>query len=119
MHDLKNRVALVTGASRRLGEDIAGKLAACDPSTVAKSPVLLAQAVAPGMKERRWGRIINIGSEVFEKGVPEFSNYVAAKGAQLGLTRSWAMELAPWQITVNQVSPGWIPTERHADDPQE
>jgi 3-oxoacyl-[acyl-carrier protein] reductase len=30
--------------------------------------------------------------------------------------RSWAMELAPWQITVNAVSPGWIPTERHAKD---
>lgn len=84
-----------------------------------KSPILLAQAVVPSMKQRRSGRIINIGSEVFEKGVPEFSNYVAAKGAQLGLTRSWAMELAPFGITVNLVAPGWIPTERHADDPQE
>lgn len=84
-----------------------------------KSPVLLAKAVLPSMKERRWGRIINIGSEVFERGVPEFSNYVSAKGAQLGLTRSWAMELAAWQITVNLVAPGWIPTERHAGDPQE
>jgi NAD(P)-dependent dehydrogenase (short-subunit alcohol dehydrogenase family) len=84
-----------------------------------KSPLLLLQAVLGPMKERRSGRVINIGSEVFERGVPEFSNYVSAKGAQLGLTRSWAMELAPWQITVNQVSPGWIPTERHADDPQE
>jgi 3-oxoacyl-[acyl-carrier protein] reductase len=84
-----------------------------------KSAVLLVQAVLPSMKERRYGRIINIGSEVFERGVPEFSNYVSAKGAQLGLTRSWAMELAPWQITVNLVAPGWIPTERHASDPQE
>lgn len=84
-----------------------------------KSPMLLVQAVVPQMKKRRYGRIINLGSEVFERGVPEFSNYVSAKGAQLGLTRSWAMELAPWQITVNQVSPGWIPTERHANDPQE
>jgi 3-oxoacyl-[acyl-carrier protein] reductase len=83
-----------------------------------KSPVLLVKAVVGSMKERRYGRIINIGSEVFERGVPEFSNYVSAKGAQLGLTRSWAMELAPWQITVNQVSPGWIPTERHINDPQ-
>jgi 3-oxoacyl-[acyl-carrier protein] reductase len=83
-----------------------------------KSPVILLQAVIGQMKQRRHGRIIQIGSEVFEKGVPEFSNYVAAKGAQLGLTRSWAMELAPWQITVNQVSPGWIPTERHTSDPQ-
>jgi 3-oxoacyl-[acyl-carrier protein] reductase len=83
-----------------------------------KSPLLLVQAVVGSMKERRYGRIINIGSEVFERGVAEFSNYVSAKGAQLGLTRSWANELAPWQITVNQVSPGWIPTERHAGDPQ-
>ena len=71
------------------------------------------------MKARRSGRIIQIGSEVFEKGVPQFSNYVQAKGAQLGLTRSWANELAPWQITVNLVAPGWIPTERHAGDSQE
>ncbi len=83
-----------------------------------KSPMLLAQAVVPGMKAARFGRIIQIGSEVFEKGVPEFSNYVSAKGAQLGLTRSWAMELAAFGITVNQVSPGWIPTERHAGDSQ-
>jgi 3-oxoacyl-[acyl-carrier protein] reductase len=84
-----------------------------------KSPVLLVQAVLAGMKARRYGRVINIGSEVFERGVPEFSSYVSAKGAQLGLTRSWALELAPWQITVNLVAPGWIPTERHAGDPEE
>jgi 3-oxoacyl-[acyl-carrier protein] reductase len=84
-----------------------------------KSPVILAKAVVPGMKQRRWGRIIQIGSEVLEKGVPEFSNYVSAKGAQLGLTRSWAMELATSGITVNIVSPGWIPTERHKDDSEE
>src|SRR5260370_22290693 len=84
-----------------------------------KSPLLLVKAVLPKMKQRRWGRIIQIGSEVFERGVPEFSNYVSAKGAQLGLTRSWAMELAPHGITVNLVAPGWIPTERHVNDPQE
>jgi NAD(P)-dependent dehydrogenase (short-subunit alcohol dehydrogenase family) len=84
-----------------------------------KSPLLLVQSVVKSMKERRHGRIINIGSEVFERGVPEFSSYVAAKAAQLGLTRSWAMELAPWQITVNLIAPGWIPTERHANEPQE
>lgn len=84
-----------------------------------KSPLLLAQAVLPKMKQRKYGRIINIGSEVFERGVPEFSQYVAAKGAQLGLTRSWAMELAKWNITVNLVAPGWIPTERHINDSQE
>ena len=84
-----------------------------------KSPMLLVQQVVGQMKQRRTGRIIKIGSEVFDKGVPEFSNYVAAKGAQLGLTRSWATELAPFGVTVNLVAPGWIPTERHADDSQE
>lgn len=80
-----------------------------------KSPLLLVKEVLAEMKERKHGRIINIGSEVFELGNPEFANYVAAKGAQLGMTRSWARELAPYGITVNLVAPGWIPTERHAD----
>lgn len=43
------------------------------------------------------------------------SAYVAAKGAQLGLTRSWARELGPFGITVNFIAPGWIPVERHAN----
>jgi 3-oxoacyl-[acyl-carrier protein] reductase len=84
-----------------------------------KSPYLLARAVLPHMKEQRWGRILNIGSEVLHRGVGNFSAYVAAKGAQDGWTRSMATELAPWQITVNIVAPGWIPVERHEDDPQE
>lgn len=83
-----------------------------------KSPLLLAKEVLPGMKARRSGRIIQIGSEVFAVGHPEFANYVAAKGAQYGQTRSWARELAPYGITVNIVSPGWIPTERHAGTAQ-
>jgi 3-oxoacyl-[acyl-carrier protein] reductase len=84
-----------------------------------KSPLLLLKAVLPKMKENRFGRIIQIGSEVFELGNPRFANYVAAKGAQLGLTRSWSRELAPHGITVNLIAPGWIPTERHAGTPEE
>lgn len=82
-----------------------------------KSPFLLTRALLAGMKARRFGRIINIGSEVFRRGVPNFAPYVAAKGAQAGWTRSMASELAPWNITVNIVSPGWIPVERHQNDP--
>lgn len=80
-----------------------------------KSPLLLTQAVLPGMRSRHFGRIIQIGSEVVELGNPRFANYVAAKAAQLGQTRSWARELAPDNITVNLVAPGWIPTERSLD----
>jgi 3-oxoacyl-[acyl-carrier protein] reductase len=79
-----------------------------------KSPLALLREVLDGMKRRRWGRVIQIGSEVVELGNPEYANYVAAKAAQLGTTRSWARELGPFGITVNLVAPGWIPTERHA-----
>ena len=71
------------------------------------------------MKARKWGRIIHVGSEVFNRAVPEFSAYVSAKGAQTGFNRSMANELAPSGITMNLVAPGWIPVERHRDDPQE
>jgi 3-oxoacyl-[acyl-carrier protein] reductase len=84
-----------------------------------KSPFLLARATLPHMKKQKWGRIINIGSEVFQRGVPNFTAYVAAKGGQCGFTRSLATEVAQWNITVNTVSPGWIPVERHEKDPQE
>jgi 3-oxoacyl-[acyl-carrier protein] reductase len=83
-----------------------------------KSPFLLARATLPHMKSIRRGRIINITSEVFARGVGNFSAYVAAKGAQTGWTRSMATEVAPWQVTVNAVAPGWIPVERHANDAQ-
>ena len=84
-----------------------------------KSPLVLTKLLIPGMKARRFGRIIQIGSEVVELGNPRFAHYVAAKAAQLGLTRSWARELADTGITVNLVAPGWIPTERHLDSSQD
>lgn len=84
-----------------------------------KSPFLLAQATLPAMKEQKWGRIVNIVSEVFSNSVPNFSGYVAAKGGQIGWSRSMAKELAPFGITVNMVGPGWIPVERHEHDSQE
>lgn len=84
-----------------------------------KSPFLLAKRGLPKMKARGWGRIINITSEVFHRSVSPFSAYVAAKGGQIGWSRSMARELAPFGITVNMVAPGWIPVERHAHDPQQ
>ncbi|MEV1024168.1 SDR family oxidoreductase [Streptomyces sp. NPDC050264] len=79
-----------------------------------KSPTLLMQAVLPSMRERGGGRIVQIGSDVTERVLPEMSAYTAAKAAQHSLTECWARALGPEGITVNTVAPGWIPVERHA-----
>lgn len=84
-----------------------------------KSPYLLTRRGLPHMKAKKWGRIINITSEVYHRAVAPFSAYVAAKGGQIGWSRSMSRELAPFGITVNTVAPGWIPVERHEKDPQE
>ncbi|GAB2567172.1 SDR family NAD(P)-dependent oxidoreductase [Gracilibacillus alcaliphilus] len=80
-----------------------------------KAPLLLTKAVLPGMKMKKSGRIINIGSEVVQLGNAHFANYVTAKSAQIGMTRSWASELGPFGITVNLINPGFIPVERHEE----
>lgn len=64
----------------------------------------------PGMKARHAGRIVNIGSRTAH-GAIERSSYSAAKAALNGLTRTWALELAPYGITVNTVAPGPVDTE--------
>ena len=79
-----------------------------------KSPVLVGRAVLPGMRARGAGRIVQIDSEVAHRPPHGRSAYVAAKNAQIGLTRAWARELAPCGITVNTVAPGFVPVERHA-----
>jgi 3-oxoacyl-[acyl-carrier protein] reductase len=78
-----------------------------------KAPLLLVKAVLPGMKAKGAGSIVNIGSEVVQMGNANFSSYVTAKSAMIGMTRSWASELGPQGIRVNLVAPGWIPVERH------
>jgi 3-oxoacyl-[acyl-carrier protein] reductase len=80
-----------------------------------KSPVLIGRAVVPGMRERRYGRIVHVDSEVAHRPPPGRSAYATAKSAQIGLVRAWARELAPDGITVNTVAPGFVPVERHAD----
>lgn len=66
------------------------------------------QAVVPAMKQRRYGKIINISSIWGMTGAPVASHYCAAKAALLGLTKAWAKELAPWNIHVNAVAPGGV-----------
>ena len=78
-----------------------------------KAPLMLLQAALPDWRARRSGRVINIGSDSLQSGEAQDAHYVAAKGAMLGFTRSMASELGPENITVNMVSPGWTPVERH------
>ena len=79
-----------------------------------KSPTLLVQAALPSLQSSGDGRVILIGSDLADRAAPGMSAYVAAKNAQIGLTKVWAKELGPDGITVNLVQPGWIPVERHA-----
>jgi 3-oxoacyl-[acyl-carrier protein] reductase len=68
-----------------------------------------AQAVAPGMKSVRSGRIINISSGAgLGVSLTGIQAYASAKAAQIGLTRQLAHELGPWGITVNNIAPGFV-----------
>ncbi|ARQ67624.1 SDR family NAD(P)-dependent oxidoreductase [Streptomyces marincola] len=80
-----------------------------------KSPTLLVRAALPALREHGAGRIVQIGSDVLERALPEMAAYTAAKAAQHSLTVGWARAFGRHGITVNTVAPGWIPVERHAD----
>ncbi|GIX06364.1 MAG: short-chain dehydrogenase [Candidatus Poribacteria bacterium] len=69
-------------------------------------PFYCAQAVLPGMVQRRYGRIINISSTFGAVGFPGRSPYTASKGGLLNMTRTWALEFAKDGITVNAICPG-------------
>jgi 3-oxoacyl-[acyl-carrier protein] reductase len=65
----------------------------------------------PSMKERRWGRIINVSSQVVYTGSNNHAHYAAAKSGLLGFTFSLTKELGPFGITANVVAPGRIVTD--------
>jgi 3-hydroxybutyrate dehydrogenase len=74
------------------------------------APFLLTQAALPGMYERRWGRIINMGSVHSLRASAFKSAYVAAKHGLLGLTRVTAIEGAPYGVTCNCICPSYVRT---------
>jgi 3-oxoacyl-[acyl-carrier protein] reductase len=84
-----------------------------------KSPLALMHAALPDMRAAGWGRVVHVGSDLFDRGAPGWSAYMAAKGALIGLTRGWAIEVGGDGITVNLVAPGWIPVRRHGVIPAE
>jgi len=74
------------------------------------SNFLLSSSISKLMIKKKWGRIINITSIVGYTGNLGQANYVASKSGVTGMTKSIAIELAKWNITVNCVSPGFIKT---------
>ena len=77
-----------------------------------RGPWLCARAVSPYMRRQRFGRIINISSMTVHDGTPNFLHYVTTKAAVIGLTRAMAREMGGDNITVNTVTPDYIPHDR-------
>jgi 3-oxoacyl-[acyl-carrier protein] reductase len=83
-----------------------------------KSVFLITQAILPGMRARRWGRIINLSSAAAQLGGNAGPHYAASKAGILGLTHFYASLLAKEGITVNAVAPALIETASATADPQ-
>ncbi len=75
-----------------------------------QSPFFLVQALAPGMRQRGWGRVINIASLQSYRAFGNSAPYGAAKGGVVQLTRAMAQAWSPHGITCNAIGPGFFPT---------
>lgn len=78
-------------------------------------PFLVTKAFIDDMKGRERGSIINISSIIGLTGTDHEIHYAASKAGILGMTKSMALELAPYKVRVNAIAPGWIATDMTAD----
>lgn len=111
---------LVNNAGIALRRDIDNLTEADFDRTIAvnlKSAFLCTQAVVPGMRERGWGRIVNISSGAARGGGAIGLHYNASKAGMEGLTRGYASRLAQAGITVNAVAPSLIDTDMSTNFP--
>lgn len=76
-----------------------------------EAPLYLISKAVPYMKEKKWGRIVNIGSISGVMGEAGASIYSASKAGLIGAAKSLALELAEFGITVNTINPGWVDTD--------
>jgi 3-oxoacyl-[acyl-carrier protein] reductase len=84
-----------------------------------RSVFLCTRAVLKPMIDRKFGRIINIASQLGHKGAPEMAHYAAAKAGVIGFTKSLAYEVARDGVTANAICPGPIETELYRGLPEE
>jgi 3-oxoacyl-[acyl-carrier protein] reductase len=80
------------------------------------APLVLADAVLPGMRERKWGRIVNVGSSSVREPIPHLTLSNANRMAAIGLFKTLATEVASDGITVNTVATGRFATDRLAEN---
>jgi 3-oxoacyl-[acyl-carrier protein] reductase/(S)-1-phenylethanol dehydrogenase len=71
---------------------------------------LMTQRFLPGMRERRWGRIVNMASNTFGQKTIGLAHYVASKGGVIGFTRALSGEVGPYGVTVNAIAPAMTRT---------
>jgi len=84
-------------------------------------PFLCSRAFVPGMKEKKWGRILNMTSIMSHVSLPSRTGYSTTKAGLIGFTKSLALELAGDNVTVNGISPGPFATEMNKpliEDPE-
>ncbi len=74
------------------------------------SMFLMSKAFAPGMKQRGWGRIINLSSTVYWLKIEAYTHYISTKAANIGFTRALATEMGPHGVTVNAIAPSLVRT---------
>ncbi len=79
------------------------------------SSLMLIQAAVQNMKEKGWGRIVTVGSVQEAKPHPDMLIYSASKAAQTNMVKSLSLQLAPFGITVNNMAPGVIYTDRNIE----
>ena len=83
-------------------------------------PFLMCNAFVPAMKKKGFGRVINVASILSHISKPKLAGYSATKAGLLGMTKGLALELAPYNVTVNAISPGPFATDMSReirDDP--
>jgi NAD(P)-dependent dehydrogenase (short-subunit alcohol dehydrogenase family) len=113
--DIARFVALVNNAgiqgNKLAIEEIDEKIWHAMTDIKMKASFFAVRALVPGMKARKYGKIVNTSSIFAMEGSFSMSHYTGAASGVLGYVKGWARELAPWNICVNAVAPGTVATE--------